>query len=66
MRTSYFSVCSLMDIYVHEVFFVLSEQLLDNRETPVRAFPAPDLRRKTVYFLVNPCVSAGDSKEMMN
>ena len=53
-------------LYVHEAFFVSSEQLLDNRETLVKVSPALDLRRKAVYFLVNPCVSAGSSKEMMN
>ena len=35
------------------------------KETLIKAFPAPDLRRKAAYSLANPCASAGGSKEAM-
>ncbi len=35
------------------------------RETLIKAFPAPDLRREAAHSFANPCASAGGSKEVL-
>ena len=35
------------------------------KETLIKAFPAPDLRRKAADSTVNPCASAGGAKEIL-
>ena len=35
------------------------------KETLIKAFPAPDLRREAAHSFANPCASAGGSKEAM-
>ena len=35
------------------------------RETLIKAFPAPDLRRKAANSAVNPCASARGAKEIL-
>jgi hypothetical protein len=39
--------------------------LLSFRETLIKAFPAPDLRREAAHSFANPCASAGGSKEVL-
>ena len=36
-----------------------------NRETLIKAFPAPDLRREAANSTVNPCASAGGAMEIL-
>lgn len=36
-----------------------------DRETLIKAFPAPDLRREAAHSFANPCASAGGSKEVL-
>ena len=36
-----------------------------SRETLIKAFPAPDLRREAAHSFANPCASAGGSKEVL-
>jgi hypothetical protein len=38
---------------------------LSSRETLIKAFPAPDLRREAAHSFANPCASAGGSKEVL-
>lgn len=39
--------------------------MIKSTETLIKAFPAPDFRRKAAYFFANLCASAAGSKEVL-